>query len=110
MKIAKFVAFIGLAAMTAALIYGFGWGDFGRDGTALLQNPWGVVSIVDLYTGFVLFSGWVIYREKSIALAVLWTLSIMALGSLAASVYTLVALYASRGEWPRFWMGKNARS
>ena len=38
--------------MLAGLIYGFGWGDFWKDGAALMNNPWGVVSLVDVYVGF----------------------------------------------------------
>ena len=45
--------------MLAGLIYGFAWGDFWKDGGALMDNPWGVVSLVDVYVGFLLFLGWV---------------------------------------------------
>ena len=47
----------------AGLIYGFGWGDFWEDGGALMDNPWGIVSLVDVYVGFFLFLGWVWIRE-----------------------------------------------
>ena len=66
MKIAKIIAALGVIAMTAVLIYGFTAGDFGSDGGEILRNPWGIVSLVDLYTGFILFSAWIVYREKSI--------------------------------------------
>ena len=56
MKIAKLIAALGVIAMTAVLIYGFTTGDFGRDGGEIMRNPWGIVSLVDLYTGFTLFS------------------------------------------------------
>ena len=38
--------------MLAGLIYGFGWGDFWEDGGELMDNPWGIVSLVDVYVGF----------------------------------------------------------
>jgi hypothetical protein len=108
MKIAKIIAAVGLIAMTAVLIYGFTAGDFGRDGGALLQNPWGVVSMVDLYTGFILFSCWVFFREKSLFTALIWTVLVMVLGFFTASLYTLIALYQSNGNWAKFWMGSRA--
>ena len=57
MKLAKIVALLGLLAMTVVLIYGFTMGDFFEEGRLLLTMPWGIVSLVDLYVGFTLFSG-----------------------------------------------------
>ncbi len=94
--------------MTAVLIYGFTAGSFGTDGIALLQNPWGVVSMVDLYTGFTLFSGWIIYREKSIGRSLIWVILMMVLGFFTASLYVFIALNASDGDWRNFWMGQRA--
>ena len=108
MNAAKIVAAAGLAAMTGVLIYGFVVGDFGSDGAEILANPWGIVSLVDLYTGFILFSGWIIYREGLSIQSAVWVILMMVLGFFTASLYTLIALYQSRGDWTVFWMGKKA--
>lgn len=105
MNLAKWIAAIGVIAMTAVLVYGFTAGDFSADGGALLQNPWGIVSMVDLYTGFVLFSGWIIFREKSLLIALIWVIFVMVLGFFTASLYTLFAAITSKGDWKKFWMG-----
>lgn len=94
--------------MTAVLIYGFTVGNFSSEGQKLLSMPWGIVSLVDLYTGFILFSGWIIYREKSLVRSVLWVVLMMVLGFWAGSLYALLALFASRGDWKKFWMGMRA--
>ena len=65
MKIAKLIALAGLLAMTAILVYGFTVGNFSAEGAKLLAMPWGIVSLVDLYVGFALFSGWIVFREKA---------------------------------------------
>ena len=109
MKIAKIVAGLGLLAMTIVLVYGFSVGDFSADGSKILANPWGIVSLVDLYTGFILFSGWILYREESLPAAGIWVLLMMVLGFFTASLYILITLYKSKGDWQVFWMGKNAR-
>jgi hypothetical protein len=106
MRIAKLVAFLGLLAMTAVLIYGFVVGDFAEEGKQLLSMPWGIVSLVDLYVGFVLFSGWIIYREKSVLRSVVWVVLMMVLGFWAGSLYTLIALQTSDDDWRRFWLGR----
>ena len=108
MKIAKAIALLGLLAMTAVLIYGFAVGDFAEEGKQLLSMPWGVVSLVDLYVGFTLFSGWIVYREKSMVRSILWVVLMMVLGFWTASLYTFIALQTSGGDWYRFWMGHRA--
>ena len=108
MKIAKIISALGLLAMTAVLIYGFTVGDFFGEGSQLASMPWGIVSLVDLYTGFILFSVWIIYREKSTLVAILWTIAMMVLGFWAGSLYALLALYRSKGNWKQFWLGKHA--
>ncbi len=108
MRIAKLIALIGLLAMTGILIYGFTAGDFLAEGERLLAMPWGIVSMVDLYVGFILFSGWIVYREKSLGRSVLWVVLMMALGFFTGALYTLLTLRSSGGDWRRFWMGQRA--
>ncbi|MBC8509970.1 MAG: DUF1475 family protein [Chloroflexi bacterium] len=108
MKFAKILSALGTLAMTAVLIYGFTVGNFRTDGSELLQNPWGVVSMVDLYTGFILFSAWIVYREKSVIQSTIWVVLMMVLGFFTASLYVFVSLNTSGGDWKRFWMGQHA--
>jgi hypothetical protein len=108
MKTGKFISILGLLAMTAVLIYGFTIGDFSGEGSTLLKMPWGIVSLVDLYTGFMLFSGWIIYREESLLTAIVWTVAMLTLGFWAGSLYALIALFRSEGDWRKFWLGKHA--
>ena len=106
MKVAKLIALLALLAMTGVLIYGFTVGDFFEEGKQLLSMPWGLVSLVDLYVGFILFSGWIVYRERSAGRSVLWVILVMVLGFWTASLYSLIALQTSGGDWKRFWMGR----
>jgi hypothetical protein len=108
MKTAKLISLIGVLAMTAVLIYGFTVGDFSGEGRQLAAMPWGIVSLVDLYTGFILFSMWIVYREKSLPLAILWTIAMMVLGFFAGALYAFLALQSSGGDWRKFWLGKHA--
>jgi hypothetical protein len=108
MTTAKVISALGILAMTTVLIYGFTVGNFGADGAELLRNPWGVVSMVDLYTGFILFSAWIVYREKSILSAIIWVVLMMVLGFFTGSLYAFIALINSKGDWKVFWMGHRA--
>lgn len=108
MKIAKLIALAGLLAMTGILIYGFTVGDFSVEGARLLTMPWGIVSLVDLYVGFILFSGWIVFREKALLPSVIWVILMMVLGFWAGALYTFIALQTSNGDWKRFWNGKQS--
>jgi hypothetical protein len=105
MKVAKIIAWFGLFAMTAVLINGFVNGDFAKDGGELLANPWGVVSLIDLYVGFALFSIWIAFREKNLFSAIIWIVLMMVLGFFTGSLYMLIALYRSKGDWLLFFLG-----
>jgi hypothetical protein len=109
MRIAKIISALGVLAMTAVLIYGFSIGDFFAEGSRLAAMPWGIVSLVDLYTGFTLFSAWIIYRERSLPVAIVWTIAMMTLGFFAGSLYAFIALQTSGDDWHKFWLGKHAQ-
>jgi cytochrome b subunit of formate dehydrogenase len=40
-------------ALAAAIAWAFGQADFWASGRAILANPWGLVTLIDLYAGFV---------------------------------------------------------
>jgi hypothetical protein len=106
MRIAKVVSVLGVLIMGATLLYGFIVGDFVGEGAQLVRMPWGIVSLIDVYIMFTLFSCWIIYREKSIVRSVIWVVFVMVLGAFTCSLYALMALLTSRGDWSRLWMGR----
>ncbi len=92
--------------MVGALIYGSRTGDFFSDGAALLQNPWGVVTLVEVYIGYVLFSAWIIQRERSMLTAGFWVLALMVIGHLVSAIYIIKATHQARGRLAYFWSGQ----
>ena len=106
MKIAKIIAWLCLIAMTVGLLNGFINGDFFEDGKELFNNPWGVMSLIDLYVGFTLFSLWIAYRETSVFSAIIWIVMMMILGFFTGALYVLMALYQSKGDWEKVFKGK----
>ena len=108
MKLAKFIALLGAAAQGGILVYGFMQGDFAAAGQFFFKDPWGIVSLVDVYVGFMFFSAWIIFREKSLLTALLWVAAIIILGNFPAGVYAFLALQNSGNSWKRFWMGARA--
>jgi hypothetical protein len=40
--------------LTAAIFWAFGRADFWASGAAIVANPWGLVTLIDLYSGFII--------------------------------------------------------
>ncbi|MEI6139194.1 MAG: DUF1475 family protein [Mariniphaga sp.] len=106
MKLIKLLAITGTLVMFFTLMYGFIYGDFFGEGGILMSMAWGKVSLVDVYIGFFLFSGWVLYREERLLVAIFWISQIMVLGNFITCLYVTMALYNSKENWNRFWLGK----
>ncbi len=68
--------------------------------------PWGVVSLVDLYSGFVLFSLWIFYKEK-ITSSIIWIFFVLILGNFTTAAYVIFSIRQSKGDLKKFFMGKN---
>lgn len=102
----KIVAWFCLIAMTIGLGNGFINGDFFIDGGKILTNPWGIMSLIDLYVGFTIFAMWISFREKNIIVAIIWIIFLMVLGFFTASVYLIKVFNQSNGNWLDFFLGE----
>ncbi len=107
MKVAKTFAVTGTLIMFFTLAYGFIAGDFFKEGSILFSMAWGKVSLIDVYIGFFLFSGWVLYREQKWMTAFIWIFSVMILGNFVTCLYVTIALYKSGENFKRFWLGQH---
>jgi len=98
---------LGALVMGAGLVYGFtqggGWGEV----RTLVQYPWFNVSLVDVYVGFALFSGWIACRERPLVSVPLIIL-VLLLGNIVSCAYLIATALRSRGDRRRFWMGRLA--
>lgn len=73
--------------MSSALVYGFASGEgFFESGGELLRNPWGTVTVIDLYLALALFGAWIIRRE-GVKRSIPWLVGLMVGGSLTAGLY-----------------------
>jgi hypothetical protein len=98
-----------LSALSGAIFWAMFRGDFATEGRQILDLPWGKVTLLDLYAGLGLASGWIVTRERSRSRAALWVAGLLALGNPVLCIYVLVTLRASRGDAARFWLGHRAR-
>jgi len=106
LQVPKVIAYCGFFLMTSFIFYAIVYGDFFNEGAVLTSLPWGIVSLVDIYLGLLLFSSWVFWREENKSKASLWVISILTLGNAISCVYILKAVYESEANIFIFWLGK----
>jgi hypothetical protein len=108
MKWVKLISGLGVVVMSIGIMNALLNGNFNVEGSQILQSAWGQVSMVDLYTGFILFSIWIAYREKKGWATAIWIFFMLTLGFFTGAVYMFVAVMKSGNDWRKFWMGSRA--
>ena len=98
---------VGAAVMTFSIGRALVVGDGGKELRDLLAMPWGVVSLVDLYTGFTLFSLWIWLRAESKLAAIGWTAGMMVGGFWTGSLYVLMAAFTCSGNVAVLMLGRS---
>lgn len=81
--------------MVASIALAMATGDFVEEGGWILDHAWGRMTLIDLYAGLALFTGWVILREKRIATSLLWIPAFIVLGNAATALYAAIAAFRS---------------
>ena len=104
MTITKFISYFITLSMAGVIIWA--QGEVTIFDSPIPDLPWGVVSLVDLYSGFTLFSLWIFYKEK-VAHAIAWTFFVMTLGSFTIALYVIYSIKRSDGDIQKFFMGDN---
>jgi hypothetical protein len=98
------LALLGLvlwAALSAHELHGAFFDQF----AVVTTLPWGIVSLVDLYIGFLLFAVLVFLTERSWLIAALWAAPVFVLGNIWAALWFVIRLphlakQLSKPDWP----------
>jgi hypothetical protein len=67
---------------------------------AFASSPWAMATLYDAYFGFLTFYCWLAWRERSLAMKILWFVFIMAAGNIAMSLYVLLQLFGLKADEP----------
>lgn len=88
-----------------AVAWGFARGGGWAAVQELMDAPWYVVTLIDVYAGLVLVAGWVAVREPTWWRAILWGVLVLTLGNVMTGIYLVVAAIGARGDLRRFMLG-----
>lgn len=99
MIIARSLAALAAAALLVAIAWAAGEVSISDSFARIIADPWGVVTLVDLYAGFVLIAIIIAYVEPLRWVAVLAVIATPVLGSLVPAAWLLVRLPYFVGTW-----------
>ena len=105
MTITKVIAYLITIAMVSTIFWA--QNQVSVFDSIIPSLPWGVVSLVDLYAGFILVGIWIFYKEKTVS-ALVWIFFLMTLGNLTTAIYVIYSLNKSKRNITKFFMGKNS--
>ncbi len=105
MTITKVIAYLITIAMVSTIFWA--QNQVSVFDSIIPSLPWGVVSLVDLYAGFILVGIWIFYKEKTVS-ALVWIFFLMTLGNLTTAIYVIYSLNKSKENITKFFMGKNS--
>lgn len=106
MKTGKILSFTGMVIMFVSIVSGFLFGDFLGEGSIIVAPIWGKISLIDVYIGFLIFYGWIFYRETSTIKRIVWLVLVLVLGNFTTCLYLYYAFRKSDGNWNKFWNGE----
>jgi len=92
MTVLRLLTAIGGLALGGLIVLAIPGGDFGAAGSWLMSDPWGRVTLFDLYLGFFLLAVIIAFFEKHPLRAVLWIAPLPFLGNIWATVWLVLAL------------------
>ena len=73
--------------LTAAIALAVGTGDFGAAGAWLVRDPWGRVTLLDLYAGFALSAVVIAAFERKFWSSLFWIAPILVLGNVWTAIW-----------------------
>ena len=81
MSIVKTIAYMSTLIMAIVISWALTKSNIFVEGNTILALPWGIVTFVDLYIGFLYVGIWMVIREKLLH-SILWIISLFFLGNL----------------------------
>ena len=91
MRLISFAAALGIAALLVLIVMSSMEMTLGSGLLATEDTGWGVTTMVDLYFGLFVMTGWIAHRERSIPRTLAWFVGLCLLGNLTTLVYLFIA-------------------
>jgi len=77
--------------------------------SAIMRQPWGIATMLDLYAGLLVVGVWVAYTESRRPLIPLWWILLLLFGNMATLAYVLRRSFIAR-DWRSALVGESRES
>jgi len=77
------------AAFSACIYWAINQKPLSESGALLISDPWGIVTLVDLYIGFIIFALFMFFTTTKKSSLIIWIPALMVLGNLVALIYII---------------------
>ncbi|HKI99492.1 MAG TPA: DUF1475 family protein [bacterium] len=84
------IAVVLLAAMLASFLWAGARQALGDGFAAVTAQPWGLVTLLDLYVGFAFVAVWIYVLERNWLVTLGWAVALCVLGNVTTLVYLLL--------------------
>jgi hypothetical protein len=102
-NVIRFLSAAGFVVLGGAIVVALVTGDFFAEGGVITGMPWGIVSLVDVYTGVVLVAAWIWWRDGA-RKGIVWIGLLIVLGHAATALYVFLRARTS-GSVPQLLTG-----
>lgn len=105
MSLVRTIAYLSTLIMGAIIVWANLQINFFENVSKVASTPWDVVTLVDLYLGFLFIALWIIFREQG-APRIIWLLGLFFLGNLTTALYIIYCIKEANGRLEVFFMWK----
>ena len=103
MNLVKTIAYLSTLIMGGIIIWANSKSNFLANAGKVAETEWGIVTLVDLYIGFLFIAIWMCFREKGFQ-RVAWLIGLFFLGNLTTAVYIIYCIKTSNGDIKKFFL------
>lgn len=89
LQLARVIVAIAWLALVGGIVWAGSQASLASGMSDLLDDPWGIVTLIDIYVGGVVVAVWIFYREPHLWTALLWVIAFLGLGHLITATYFL---------------------
>ena len=105
MSIVKTIAYLSTLIMGGIIVWANFQSNFFKNTSKVASTAWGIITLVDLYIGFIFIGLWIIFREKGISI-IIWFVGLFFLGNLTTALHIIYCIKEVNGNLEIFFIEK----
>lgn len=92
---ASLVTGVGILVLVGGIVWAIPKEPFSTGLRRIVDQPWGLVTLVDLYLGLAVIGVWILFLQRGVWRSLPWWIALACLGNLATLVFLMYRLVVS---------------